>query len=465
MVTRSAMTTFVRLACLGFLAVSCRASGNAASDGAIAATGGTTGTATGSGGESSGTGGGNAGTDGSSAGTGGSTKDGGAPDAVGTGGATPTDASTDADATGSDGKLPATSLAVRFADSIIVRWPDPGRIGGMAWGWDYNIGIVLAGIERVYERTGDPKYLDYIRKYVDAHVNAAGALDVGANTPHSLDLIQPAGLLLFLREQTGAAKYDTAAQAVRTRFDKFPKNADGGFWHKQSYPNEMWLDGIYMAEPFLVKFGKLFPSCGAYCNDTPVAQATMVAGHALNPATGLLVHAWDQDKNALWANATTGNSSEVWSRGLGWFAMALVDILGDLPATHPGHAQLLTLLTGLAAGIKTAQDPATGLWFQVVDKGTMADNWIETSGSGMFIYALKVAVTRGYIDASYLTVAQRGYDGLKTRVTTDATGPIISDAVQGMSVQRDYASYVAQMRLSNSAHGLCGVLMAASQMD
>jgi unsaturated rhamnogalacturonyl hydrolase len=366
-----------------------------------------------------------------------------------------------------DGGLAPNALAVRFADAILARWPDPGTIGGQAQplGWDYNIGIVLAGIQKVYERTDDPRYLAYIRRYIDAHVDATGKVDIAANTPHSLDLIQPAGLLLFLHEQTAAAKYDTAAQSIRARFAAFPKNADGGYWHKQMYPNEMWLDGIYMAEPFLVKFGRLFPSCGTFCDDTPVAQATLLASHVLQPS-GLLVHAWDQDKNALWANPTTGNSPAVWGRGLGWFAMALVDILEQLPPTHAGRAALLSLLTGLAGAVRDTQDPGTGLWFQVVDQGARPDNWIETSASGMFVYALKVAVDRGYIDPSFRAVAQRGYAGLKTQVTTDAGGlPVINDAVQGMGVQLDYAAYVNQLRLSNSFHGLCAILMAASQMD
>jgi len=146
--------------------------------------------------------------------------------------------------------------------------------------------------------------------------------------------------------------------------------------------------------------------------------------------------------------------------------MALVDMLGDLPADQTGRSDMLSALAGLAAGLKTTQDATTGLWYQVMDQGSKTDNWTETSASGMFVYALKVAVNRGYIDSSYLSVANKGWQGLQTKVTTDASGlPTITGAVQGMSVQTSYSGYVSQSRLSNSAHGLCAILLAAAEME
>lgn len=417
--------------------------GGAIGSGGSPATGGTTGSGGGIGsGGANGSGGGN--------GSGGKPGDGGVPDA------------------GSDAgvSLAANSLAVRFANAVMSRWPDPSNITSTA-GWEYNHGIVLRGIEQVYRRTSDARYLAYIKKYADANVSDSGVVNIPS--AHSFDNIQPSVLLPFLFQQTGTAKYQLAADNIRARYDSIPRNADKGFWHKQTYPNQMWLDSIYMGEPFLARYGAVFGTCGSFCGDTVVEQITLIAQHVRDATTGLLYHAWDDSaagQKAAWADATTGRSSVIWDRALGWYAMALVDTLGDLSATQSGRSDMLTLLTSLAAGLKATQDSATGLWFQVVDQGSKSDDWLETSGSGMFVYALKVAVDRGYIDASYLAVATQGWQGLQTKVTTDSGGlPTINGAVQGMGVQTNYAGYINQTTLANSPHGLCAILLAASEME
>ena len=418
---------------------------------------------------------GRGGSSGGSAGMGGATGTGGKTGQGGSGGTAATDAGTAGQGGGDAGSdagttLATDSLAVRFANMILGKWPDPAAITTSA-GFEYNHGIVLRGIEQVYRHTGDSRYLAYIQKYIDENVGATGVINLGTAFV-AFDDMQPSVLLPFLYQQTGLAKYKTAADTVRAFYDNIPTNGDGGFWHKQVYPDQMWLDGIYMGEPFLARYGAVFGTCGSYCGDTVVKQATLVGQHTLDTATGLYYHAW-WDSNP--ANATNvkpawpdanGRSPCIWGRAMGWYAMALVDTLGDLPADQAGRGTLLSNLTGLAAGLKTTQDATTGLWYQVMDQGSKTDNWTETSASGMFVYALKVAVNRGYIDASYSAVADSGWKGLQTKVTTDASGaPTITGAVQGMNVQNNYAGYVGQKTLSNSPHGLCAILLAASEME
>jgi unsaturated rhamnogalacturonyl hydrolase len=355
---------------------------------------------------------------------------------------------------------PPEPAAVRIADWIMARWPDPQAINDQ--GWEYNTGIVLYAMSRVYELKTDPCYLDYIRRWVDSYVGSDGRLDLGG--AHNLDRIQPATLLIFLYRETGDERYRIAAQRVREQVESFPRNAEGGFWHKERYPNEMWLDSLYMAGVLLAQYGALFDD--AACIDTAVFQATLLARHAQDPETGLLRHAWDEDRNAAWADPATGLSPEVWSRGLGWYAMALVEILQVMPEDHPGFQQLQTILQELARGLRGAQDRKTGLWYQVVDKGDRPDNWTETSGSAMLVYALQIGVERGYLDASYGTVARRGWRGLRARILFDADGaPTISGAVEGMGVQMGYAEYVNKERLTNSTHGLMAIMLASSQME
>jgi len=452
-------------------AQSCGGKGGAPASGvggAPAGTGGATGDGAGGAaamGGASGTGGSSA--SGGASGTGGTT-------AGATGGMTTTGTGGKAGAGGMAGgsggiagMLAPTSLAVKFANAVMARAPDPQNIT-MTPAWEYNHGIVLRGIEQVYRHTGDAKYLTYIQRYADEFVSAAGVVNIPAD--HSFDNIQPSVLLPFLYQQTGAAKYHTAADQIRARYDTIPRNADGGFWHKQIYPNEMWLDGVYMGLPFLMRYGTTFGTCGTFCADTVVQQALLVATHVRDPATGLLYHAWDDSPagtKAAWADATTGRSPSIWGRAMGWYAMALVDMLPDIPADHTGRSDLLTILTGMASGIRATQDAATGLWFQVVDQGAQTNDWIETSGSGMFVYALKVGVDRGYLDPSYMTVANRGWQGMMAKVTMDAAGtPTITGAVQGMGVQNNYAGYINQLpTLSNSPHGLCAILLAAAEME
>jgi unsaturated rhamnogalacturonyl hydrolase len=418
--------------------------GGAGGSGGVTTTAGTT-----SGGGS----GGRGGAGGTTGGSGGSTR---APDAgaAGQGGG---DAGTTT--------LAADSLAVRFANAVMARWPDPTQIYNK-YGYEYNDGIVLRGIEQVYRHTSDAKYLTYIQKYFDSYVSSSGVVTL-PDTAHSFDNIQPSVMLPFLFQQTGTAKYKTAADNIRARYDTIPRNADKGFWHKQSCPNQMWLDSIYMGEPFLARYGAVFGTCGTFCADTVVEQILLIAQHLRDTTTGLLAHAWDDSPSGKqsWADSTTGKSCCVWGRALGWYAMSLVDTLGDLPANQTGRAEMLTILTSLAAGLKANQDASTGLWYQVVDQGSKSDNWTETSASGMFVYALKVAVNRGYIDSSYSAVADKGWTGLQTKVTTDSIGPVINGAVPGMGVQTSYSGYVGQGKASNSAHGLCAILLAASEME
>ena len=354
---------------------------------------------------------------------------------------------------------------VRFADTVIATWPDPATIDPAKNGWEYNTGIVLFGMSKMYESTRDQRYLNFIRRWVDGYVNDQGVLGWDQTRTHNLDYIQPGMLILFLYEQTGHPKYKTAAKTVRDAFDRIPKNADGGYWHKGIYPNEMWIDGIYMGEPFLVRYGRLFNDA-EFCNNMAVFQAKLAAEHCLDDTTGLLYHAWDQDKNAAWADPKTGRSPVIWSRGMGWYVMALVDILEMLPATHPGYPRMHDLLKRNIAGLARVQDPKSGLWFQVLDKPALPGNWLEHSSSGMFIYAIRKAIRLKLVEASYVSVAEKAWKGLQATFEQDASGrPVFTGAVQGMSVQTSAAGYLAIPRLKNSTHGLMAIQIAASEME
>lgn len=359
-----------------------------------------------------------------------------------------------------------TNIGVQLADSIIAKYPDPDTITTKQW--EYTNGVIFAGMDKIYKNTNDKKYFNYIKTWVDKYVDSTGNISP-IRTGHTLDIIQPSNLLFTLNTYGNDARYKLCATLTRNKYNNFPVNTEGGIWHKTNYPNQMWLDGQYMAIPFIARYGDRFAAKGAdqdYCYTTAVTQLKLIATHTYDPKTKLFYHAWDQSKVAAWANPTTGVSPEFWSRATGWYAMALVDTLEYIPRDYPGYQDLKDILGNLAEGIKNVQDPKTGLWYQVLDKGDRPDNWLETSGSAMFVYALKKASDKGYISKSYADVAARGWEGVKTKVVTNTDGTmVVKGTAPGMSVQVDYANYVNKLPVDDSPQGIAAVLMAASEME
>jgi unsaturated rhamnogalacturonyl hydrolase len=348
--------------------------------------------------------------------------------------------------------------------------------------------------------------LNYVKPYVDKYVLADGTIQyfmadgVSVRDKRIQDVIQPSTLLFALyKNYPNSTQYLTAMKNTRNIFPTIQTNSLGGFFHKPTYQFQMWLDGLYMAEPFIVRFGDRyadkFDATGAdkrACYNTATAQIKLIASKTMDltqtdAVKKLPVHGWLDwaGFNAyntanpttlltapVWADKTTGKSPEKWGRALGWYTMALVDVLEFLPRDHADYQALKTILQTVAAGLKASQDPTTGLWYQVVDKvpqtnGTYSDNWIETSGSAMFVYALKKASTKGYISSDYATVASKGWTGIKTKVVISSGVVTVKGTVGGMSVCDSYAAYIAKSSIvaDNVPHGIAAVLMAASVME
>jgi len=357
-------------------------------------------------------------------------------------------------------------LSVQFADAIMDRYSDINDLTDK--GWEYSNSIVLISYEKLYKATGDKKYLNYMKNHVDKYIHKDGSLDYD-RSQHNLDHIQPGLLALGLYDMTGEEKYAIAAKGIRKDANDLPKNSAGGFFHKGEYTNQMWADGIYMAEPFIMRYGAMFNDV-QISSDIATFQIILFADHAYDSTRNLMLHAWDITKQASWADSVTGLSPEVWSRGMGWYCMALVDVLEYLPKDHKNYNRLIELSQGLAKGLKTYQDPKSGLWYQVVDKGNKAGNWIELSGSSMFVYFLKTAIDKGYIDKDiYTPVVNKAWEGIKQNVTYDEKGPVINNFVRSMGVQNNYEEYIAIEKVSvpgsRHSHGYCGILLASYAME
>jgi len=297
---------------------------------------------------------------------------------------------------------------IRIAHSVRSLYPDVTRLGN----WNYTDGMIIDALYSIASRTGREDDFHYIRQYLDRFVTVEGSLDPKAYpfTLYSLDRIRPAPTLLWMYERTGDKKYFQAARYVATQLEKQPQTSDGGYWHRSTYPNQMWLDGIYMADVFAVQFGVRTNQPKYF--DEAVKQITLVYKHTHDPRTGLCYHGWDETKSRPWANPETGASPEFWGRALGWYVMALADVLDWLPADHPGRKDVLPIVQSLCRSLLKYQDRNTGLWYQILDKPDAPKNYVETSCSLMFAYAMARGAQRGWLGPEYLDHALRTTRGV-----------------------------------------------------
>jgi len=353
---------------------------------------------------------------------------------------------------------PTIDWSVRLCDSIIEIYT-PDTFGP----WDYTRGLVLESIWRVYQRTGNNDYYDFIKSWVDRFVTSDG-LDTNI-VLYSLDNMMPGVLLCHLYQATGDNQYKTAAQQIRNRIDTYPRTSDGGLAHRTSCDDQLWLDGAFMLTIFLSNYGEVFDDA-TYCNNECSNQLIIYNSHLQHVATKLAWHAWDEDGSASWADPTTHLSPEVWCRGLGWYVLACTEVIEKLPLDHPNRQTLIDILVERLEGIKNYQDSTTGLWYQVVDKGNLTDNWVEQSGSCMYTYALSKAIDAGYVSSTdYYTTAKKGYEGIMSEIELDATGEVINvyGTCVGTGVGDDYSYYINRAQLTNDFKGYGAFLFANEQ--
>ena len=276
--------------------------------------------------------------------------------------------------------------------------------------WTYTNGLVLLSILKVGERSGNPAYINYAKSYADTMVNAKGEIRDYNFTDFNIDNVNPGKLLFPLYVSTGDERYRTALFTLRKQLRWQPRTSEGGFWHKLVYPWQMWLDGLYMGTPFYAEFAATFNEPEAF--DDIAQQFILMEKNARDPKTGLLYHGWGESRAQLWANPQTGSSPCFWGRAMGWYAMALVDVLDYFPEKHPKRAELLAILNRTAEAIAKYQDEKTGLWYQVLDQGNRKGNYLEATASSMFVYTFVKGFQKGYLPEKYFNSAKKGYQGM-----------------------------------------------------
>ena len=362
-------------------------------------------------------------------------------------------------------------LSEQLADTAMNRlWVDDRNQPGIPPRWNYEQGVVYKAIDAMWYATGDAKYFNHIQKGMDYWIDEKGNHKDYKPDEYNIDHVTPATGFLVLYRATGNLKYKVLADQFRSQLKTHPRTTEGGFWHKKIYPNQMWLDGLYMGEPFYAEYSMLFGEDN--WNDI-ANQFVWMEKHARDEKTGLLYHAWDESKQQKWADKTTGRSPHVWVRAMGWYAMALIDVLEYFPKDNPRRSELVAILNREAAAIEKVQDKPSGVWWDIMDLPTQKGNYHESSGSAMFVFALACGVREGFLPDRFMAVALRGWDGIKKEfIHTNDNGQTVwegtvSGSGLGGTPYRDgsFEYYMSEKLRTNDAKGLGPAIRAALEME
>ena len=337
--------------------------------------------------------------------------------------------------------------------------------------WNYIDGCMITGILERYEITGEARFLDFADRFLSGFVEEDGRIRTYDPEEYSLDNVNPAKNLFPLYDLTGKEKYRKAIELVRSQLSTMPRTPEGNFWHKLIYPNQVWLDGIYMALPFYMEYEKRFDAqkdCQEICQQIARVEARM-----RDQKTGLYYHGYDASRKMYWADPDTGCSPNFWLRAEGWFILGLVDVLEimkDLPM-QAESVHLQHMLLDLAKALSKYQDPS-GLWYQLIALPELAGNYLETSGTALISAALLKAVRLGFLPESFRAVGEKAFYGIVDhRLTKNADGtPCVTGIclVGGLGGEQhrdgSVAYYLSEPVVQNDAKGVGPLLLAYTEM-
>ncbi len=337
--------------------------------------------------------------------------------------------------------------------------------------WNYEMGVVLQGFEKLATFTSNNKYTGYAKNIIDHFITTEGEIRTYYVEEYNIDNIPAGRQLLHLYKNTKEEKYKTAATLLYKQLAWQPRNKIGGYWHKLKYPAQMWLDGLYMAQPFAVEYAVMFNDTEKF--DDIINQFVWMEKYSRDTITGLLYHGWDESKLQKWANPKTGLSPEFWSRAMGWYMMALVDVLDHLPANYKRRAELIAILNRLSTALVKFQDTKEGVWWQVTDKANQQLNYLESSSSAMFLYALSKAVNKKYIGINFKPAITKAFSGIiKKFVRVDGAGSVhylqaVAGAGLGGTPYRDgsYSYYVNEPKRDDDLKAIGPFIQACIEYE
>ena len=335
--------------------------------------------------------------------------------------------------------------------------------------WNYIDGCMLTSLLSMSEITGEKQYADFVERFVDAFIGEDGSIRTYQPEKFNLDDINEGRALIPIWQRTQKEKFRLAADRLKAQLNAQPRTQEGNFWHKKIYPNQVWLDGIYMAQPFAALYEKTF---GQHDYTDIVQQIQNVRAKMFDPEKGLYYHGYDASRKAFWADPVTGRSKSFWLRSIGWFATALADLY-EIVDDAGAKEELGAILAELAEGISRYADPETGMYAQVVDQPEREGNYLETSGSCMIAYAMLKGARLGVLPKSFATFGKKTFDGIvRTKLTTDGESIDLDGIclVAGLGPEntprRDgtFAYYISEPVVKNDAKGVAPFVMCYTEV-
>lgn len=372
------------------------------------------------------------------------------------------------------GELACKTLMKRFAPEQL---PPAGALF-------YHQGVFLSGMEKIYFLTKKREYFEYIKRYIDCCIGKSGELfglcheitkwkkpetwpeDINLYALTRLDNKQPSILLYNLYDETRDRKYLNAAKTIGESMYFWPVNCYGGYWHMMTQPNQMWLDGAYMAGPLSMMYADRFDD--PVLAQRAIRQIMLMNEHMRDSKTGLYYHGWDESRSMPWANEHTGLSGQFWSRAIGWYAVAILDILDYVTYEHPDRETLCNIEQDLLYALAKYQDGKSGMWFNVTDRIDEKRNWIETSGSCLFTYSFAKAIRKGIVNGEeYTQILKKAYNGIIKSLRLDKQGDLIIDHIcVGTCIDSGtYEHYVSRPTVKNDLHGAGAFILMCAEME
>ena len=368
-----------------------------------------------------------------------------------------------------------------MADSVMRQSPDLVLYNGATKvKWKYDFAMLGIAISKLYNGSQNTEYYyEYAKDFMDDLVLSGGTMIKYDMDAYNLDFVQPAKLLILLYRDTGEAQYLSSIETIVRQLEDQPRTESGGYFHKLRYPYQMWLDGIYMASPFMAQYAEAFGEDEWY--DEAVIQMTHIYEKTRDKDTGLLFHAWQETREEEWSDPVTGQSPNFWGRAMGWYLMGVIDSLDFIPEDHEGRDELIVILQDTTAALMTVRDEDYHLWYQVLDQGDREGNYLEASASAMYTYVFAKAAKKGYIDAKYYDIAMESFDAMLDKfITTTVEGDgggseeiiTLNDVASGIGlgfgggIYRDgsFEYYTGVEIVANDAKGVGPFILAAIEL-
>ena len=342
---------------------------------------------------------------------------------------------------------------------------------GKAAGWNYIDGCMILALLEIYNATGEKKYYEFADAFIDHRVQEDGTITKYSVEEYNIDNVNAGKTLFALYALNGKEKYRKAIDLIYSQVETQPRTEEGNFWHKKIYPNQVWLDGTYMAQPFYMEYET---RCNGMhgCIDS-YKQFMNIRKHMKDAKTGLYYHGYDESREMYWANSETGCSANFWLRAMGWFLVAMVDTLERMDnQLYYEYRAIMAMLKDAVDAMIAFQDAESGMFWQVVDKAGVEGNYLETSGSALFAYAVLKGVRLGYLPKRYTAYGEKAFYGTCDRhlgVGADGAlqlGGICLVAGLGGATRRDgsLAYYFSEPIVENDAKGVGPLLLAYTEI-